>query len=149
MNENTPIRIAGVKPAGDFVLRVAFTNGKTFALDLREPVFRLKALRPLRDLQVFARADVGEGGFSLVWPAGLDMGADRLYETALEQNGRMDTVVFLRWRWRNGLSLNAAAEALGLTRRTIAYYSSGEQEVPRSILLAVRGWEAEQEHAVA
>ncbi len=149
MSETTPIRVASVKPAHDFVLQVAFTNGKSFAVDLREPVFRLKALRPLRDPRVFARAEAGEGGFSLVWPGDLDMGADRIYETALEQNGRMDTVDFLRWRWRNGLSLNDAAEALGLTRRTIAYYSSGEQEVPRSILLAIKGWEAERQHAVA
>jgi hypothetical protein len=38
---------------------------------------------------------------------------------------------FIRWRWKHGLSLTAAAEALGLSRRTIAYYVSGEQEAPR------------------
>lgn len=149
MSENIPIRITGVKPAADFALMVTFTNGKTFAVDLREPVFRLKALRPLRDARAFARADVGEGGHTVVWPGELDMGADTIYETALEQNGRADTVEFLRWRWRHGLSLNAAAEALGLARRTIAYYSSGDEEVPRHILLAIKGWETEHRHAVA
>jgi len=52
--------------------------------------------------------------------------------------------VFLRWRWKHGLSLTAAADALGLSRRTIAYYVSGEQEVPRTVLLALKGWEQEE-----
>ena len=85
VSENTPIRIASVRPNGDFALSVTFTNGKTFSVDLRAPVFRLKALRPLRDERFFARAKPGEGGFSLVWPGELDMGADRIYETAIEQ----------------------------------------------------------------
>jgi hypothetical protein len=31
----------------------------------------------------------------------------------------------------------------------VAYYESGEQEVPRTVLLALKGWEAERQHAVA
>jgi transcriptional regulator with XRE-family HTH domain len=53
-------------------------------------------------------------------------------------------VDFIRWRWKHGLSLSAAAEALGLSRRQVAYYASGEHEVPRTVLLACKGWEAEQ-----
>jgi hypothetical protein len=117
-------------------------NDKTLTVDLNEPVHRLKGLRPLRDRAVFARADVGEGGHSIVWPGGADMGADRLWELALEQNGRADAVEFIRWRWKHGLSLTAAAEALGLSRRQVAYYASGEHEVPRTVLLACKGWEA-------
>jgi hypothetical protein len=149
MSESKPVRIAGVKAVRDYTLTVAFMNGKTFTLDLRDFVHRLKGLRPLRDAVVFARADVGEGGFSLVWPGDLDVGADRLYEMALEQNGRADAVAFIRWRWRNKLSLSGAAEALGVSRRMVAYYESGEQEVPRTVLLALKGWEAERHHAVA
>ncbi len=122
-------------------------NDKTLTVDLNEPVHRLKGLRPLRDRAVFARADVGEGGHSIVWPGGADMGADRLWELALEQNGRADAVEFIRWRWKHGLSLTAAAEALGLSRRQVAYYASGEHEVPRTVLLACKGWEAEQRTA--
>jgi transcriptional regulator with XRE-family HTH domain len=76
------------------------------------------------------------------------MGADRLWEMSLEQSGRSDAVEFIRWRWRHGLSLTDAAEALGLSRRQVAYYVSGEHEVPRTVLLACKGWEAEH-HAVA
>jgi transcriptional regulator with XRE-family HTH domain len=39
---------------------------------------------------------------------------------------------FIRWRWRHGLSLSDAAEALGLSRRQVAYYASGERPVPRT-----------------
>lgn len=147
MSEGSTIRIAEVKVAGDYALRMRWLSGKCFAVDLREPVFRLKGLRPLRDPEVFARAGVGEGGHSVVWPGDRDMGADRLWELALEQNGRPDAVEFIRWRWRNGLSLSSAAEALGLSRRQIAYYASGEHEVPRTVLLACKGWEAEREAA--
>jgi hypothetical protein len=77
------------------------------------------------------------------------MGADRLWEMTLEQNGRMDAVEFLRWRWRHGLSLTQAAEALDLSRRQVAYYASGERPVPRYVLLALKGWELERKELAA
>ncbi len=117
------IRVENVASVGEYSLRLRWTNGMAFKVDLREPVFRLKGLRPLRDPAVFARASVGEGGHSVAWPGDLDMGAQRLLEMALEQNGRSDAVEFIRWRWRHGLSLSAAAEALGLSRRMVAYYA--------------------------
>jgi hypothetical protein len=40
-----------------------------------------------------------------------------------------------------------AAEALGLSRRQVAYYASGEHEVPRTVLLACKGWEVERQVA--
>jgi transcriptional regulator with XRE-family HTH domain len=46
-----------------------------------------------------------------------------------------------------GLSLSQAAEALGLSRRQVAYYASGEHPVPRTVLLACKGWEAERQAA--
>ena len=149
MSESKPVRITGVKLVRDYTLAVSFMKGKTFKVDLHDFVQRLKGLRPLRDPAAFARAGVGEGGFSIVWPGELDIGADRLYEMALEQNGRSDAAAFIRWRWRNKLSLSKAAETLGLSRRMVAYYESGEQEVPRTVLLALKGWEAERSHTGA
>jgi hypothetical protein len=149
MNETKAVRIAGVKYTGEYTLRLRWVNGKTMSVDLREPVHRLKGLRPLRDQALFARATKGEGGHSIEWPGELDMGADRLWEMTLEQNGRMDAVEFIRWRWRNGLSLSDAAEALGLSRRQVAYYASGERPVPRYVLLALKGWDVERQGAAA
>jgi predicted transcriptional regulator len=48
---------------------------------------------------------------------------------------------FLEWRMRHALSLSKAADALGISRRMVAYYSNGEKRVPKPILLACRGWE--------
>lgn len=145
MSETKAVRIKKVEYAGEGLqLRVRWANGKTTAVDLREPVYRLKGLRPLREPKLFARVNLGEGGHSIVWPGEIDLGADRLWELSLEQNGRADAVEFIRWRWKHGLSLTAAAEALGLSRRQVAYYASGEHEVPRTVLLACLGWEQER-----
>jgi len=149
VSETKGIRIASVRYASEYTLRIRWVNGKTMPVDLQEPVHRLKGMRPLRERTVFAKATKGEGGHSIVWPGGIDMGADRLWEMTLEQNGRMDAVEFLRWRWRHGLSLSESAEALALSRRQVAYYASGERPVPRYVLLALKGWEMEQEGAAA
>lgn len=149
MKDTKASRIAGVKYAHEYALRLRWVNGKTMLVDLSVPVQRLKGLRPLRDQAVFARATKGEGGHSVVWSGEIDMGADRLWEMSLEQNGRLDTVEFVRWRWRHGLSLHDAAEALGLSRRQVAYYASGERVVPRTVLLACKGWEVEKQSAAA
>jgi hypothetical protein len=147
MNETKAIRIASVKYAGDFKLRLRWVNRSVTLVDLSEPIHRLKGLQPLLDAKVFAGAKKGEGGHSVVWPTEVDMGADRLWEMALEQTGHHDTVEFLRWRWRYGLSLTDAANALGLSRRQVAYYASGKHPIPRTVLLACKGWEAERQAA--
>jgi hypothetical protein len=52
------------------------------------------------------------------------------------------TRAFQKWRARHGLSLTAAAKALAISRRMVAYYCSGDKPVPRHILLACTGWAA-------
>ncbi|HEY1900450.1 MAG TPA: hypothetical protein VGG49_11710 [Steroidobacteraceae bacterium] len=134
----------------DYRLVVRFVKSrKVFFVLMREFIRRSKALKPLLDKRTFLQAALGEGGHSVVWPNGIDLGADSIRELALEQNGRDDAVEFMRWRWRNQLSLSAAAEAIGISRRQAAYYASGEHSVPRHILLACKGWEVEQQHAAA
>jgi len=140
-------RLTGVKFAANQAITVRFESGKTFTVDLGEIVRGSKGLKKLRDAEVFARVALGEGGHSIEWPGNLDIGADTLWELALRQNGRADAAEFIRWRWKNSLSLTKAAEALGLSRRQVAYYVSGEHEVPRTVLLACKGWEVEQQAA--
>lgn len=149
MSETKAVRISSVKYADEYSLRLRWVNGKTMSVDLQEPVNRLKGMRPLRNKAVFAQANKGEGGHSIVWPGDIDMGADRLWEMTLEQNGRMDAVEFIRWRSRHGLSLTEAAEALDLSRRQVAYYASGDRPVPRYVLLALKGWEVEHDGVAA
>jgi hypothetical protein len=133
--------------AGNFAVTVRFDNGKTFTVDLHDLVQRSRGLKQLRETEFFARLGLGEGGHNIRWPDDLDVGADTVWELALRQNGRGDAADFVRWRWKHGLSLSKAAEALGISRRQVAYYASGEHEVPRTVLLACKVWEAEREAA--
>jgi len=67
MSENNAIRMSDGRYTGDYTLRSKSTNDRAFAVDLREAVFRLKGLRPLRDTAAFARpmpssSSAGVGG---------------------------------------------------------------------------------------
>lgn len=141
------IQVVAVKALGDYALDVTFSNGQHFPVDLKNTVHRLKGLKPLRGVRQFKRVSLGEGGHSIEWPGELDIGAFTLWDLALRQNGHADAAEFILWRWRNGLSLTAAAEALGLSRRQVAYYASGAHLVPRTVLLACKGWNTEKEVA--
>jgi hypothetical protein len=89
----------------------------------------------------FANVELDEWGHSIILASGEEIGADRLWLESLSATQRDDSRRFLEWRLANGLSLNKAAEALGIARRTVAYYSNGDRPVPKAILLACRGWE--------
>ncbi|MEP7349664.1 MAG: hypothetical protein ABI668_06885 [Sphingorhabdus sp.] len=39
------------------------------------------------------------------------------------------------------MTLDRAVDALGLSRRTIAYYLSGEQPIPKTVMLATEGYD--------
>ncbi len=126
----------------DYHVHLTWHNGTFGEVDLTEPIYRLRGLRNLRDPGVFAQAQVAEYGRALEWPGNIDIGADRLWDYTLSAIGRDDAVTFRHWRMRHGLSLRASAEALGISRRMVAYYYSGEKTVPKTVLLACRGWEA-------
>ena len=89
-----------------------------------------------------SEASVGDWGHSIVWPDGTELGADTLWLATLTAIGRGDARQFLEWRLSNALSLARAGEELGLSRRTVAYYSNGTRAVPKAILLACKGWDA-------
>jgi hypothetical protein len=66
-----------------------------------------------------------------------------LAQNAKDENSR----TFAGWRARNHRSLKQAAEALGMTPRTLSAYGTGDRPVPRYIALACKGWEAEHKRA--
>lgn len=141
-------RIEAVRPASGHRLAINWSGGLQAEIDLR-PFLRRPAFRRLVDAHEFARAQVGDWGHSVEWPSGVEIGADALWLETLSATGHDDARTFLEWRQRHGLSLTAAAEALGLSRRMVAYYSGGEKAVPRHILLACRGWEVDVDPARA
>lgn len=132
--------ILTVKAKAPAILAIRWSDGTRADLDLSDAL-RDKAFRALRNSAEFARVRVGEWGHSVEWPSGAELSAETLWLETLSASGHGDTREFLEWRLRHGLSLTKTAEALGLSRRMVAYYSNGEKLVPRPILLACKGWE--------
>lgn len=132
--------ISAVKAIGATSLRLVWSDGTRADLDVKD-VIAGRAFATLRDPAEFARVAVGEWGHGLAWPSGAELGADTLWRETLSATGHGDARAFLEWRLRHGLSLSKAAEAIGVSRRMVAYYSNGEMKVPKPILLACRGWE--------
>ena len=140
--------ITAVTPLGEFRLRLLWSDGTEVEIDFAR-AFAPKVIAALNGRGVFAAVKIGDWGHSLEWPNGIDMSANRFWMESLSVLGPDDERQFLEWRHRNGLSLSKAAEALGLSRRTIAYYSNGERKIPKAILLACTGWEAGRDFAQA
>ncbi len=79
------------------------------------------------------------------WPGEIDFGSPQLRRWADEQSGEaMRAEDFRAWMEAHGMTLDSAASALGLSRRMIAYYASGEKEIPKTVLLATEGYRARQ-----
>ena len=135
-------RIVKLMPARKrWSLRVTWNSGLETTVDLAAPIAAYRVYLPLRDdPSRFREARIGEHGTDVVWPDGLDMSADLIWQLAREQSGiTMSSADFRAWREGLGLTLDGAAEALGISRRMIAYYETGAQPVPRVVALATRG----------
>lgn len=137
MNADRIRRIERVTPLEGERLRLVWSDGAEAEIALDS---RIRST--LGNASDFAAVTVGDWGHSLVWPNGAELGADSLWLDTLSASGRDDARQFLEWRLANALSLSGAAQALGLSRRSVAYYSNGERPVPKTVLLACKGWDA-------
>ena len=118
--------------------------GRASLVNLEPHIRAFKAFAPLRNPAEFRQARVGEWGWHLEWPCGVDIAGDSLRRLALEQVTHMMTPSMIReWRQGLGFSLTQAANILGLSRRMVAYYESGEKEIPKYVALACMGVSAE------
>jgi hypothetical protein len=140
-------RIEAVKPLRGMTLEVHYAGGQSVTVDVSALSERFAVFAPLKERAFFRRAKVADFGHTLEWPNGEGLDADRVMEMALEQADRTDTLAFRQWQDRNGLSLTEAAKAIGMTRRTASQYRTGARPVPRTVLLALKGWEAERQAA--
>jgi hypothetical protein len=137
--------VEAVRATGPLRLEARFKGDRrAYAVDLTGWVEGVPMLGPLRDPAIFAQVRLLDDGHTLEWlPDELDMGGDQLWRLAGEQAGEiMATAAFRAWRRRHRLSLAGAAAALGISRRLVAYYDSGERAVPKPIMLACEGWDA-------
>jgi DNA-binding XRE family transcriptional regulator len=143
MRKNT-FRLENVITSEPYKLTITYTDKSVITVNL-EPLIQLIAVfAPLEDFKEFESAAITDFGFTLEWSCGASLDSDRLFEMALEQAGMIANAHFRRWQDANQLSLTQAAQAIGLTRRTISQYRTGKRPVPRTVSLACKGWEVEQ-----
>ncbi len=138
-----PLKITYVEPIERTGLCFKLSNNKLLTVNL-ETLLTAPGYEVLHDAGLFKTVQVEEWGHGVEWPA-LDIGisVETLVRLEREQAGRAVPVqTFNDWMQRNHLSLAAAADALGITRRTVIYYHCGHKPIPLYIGLACEGWEA-------
>lgn len=119
-------------------LVIRWNNGGESHVDVAEIVQTFRVYEPLRrSPELFRRVRIGEYGTDVTWTDEIDMAADTLWRLAQEQSGfTMSPEAFKKWRERKAYTLDAAAAALGLSRRMVAYYEQGTKPIPRVVALA-------------
>lgn len=143
---NKHFTLTAVKALPPSTLELTYADGVVLQVDLKPIIRKHRTLARLADAAVFTTAQLGEWGGSVVWAqdVNLELAADNLRARAIEQAGGYSHEVIWNWMARHQLTLDTGAQALGLSRRMLAYYRSGEKPVPRTVALACVGWEAEQ-----
>ena len=137
-------RVTAVTPgAAPMTLRVRWDKGDESLIDVSGMIESFRLYAPLRQSpELFRQVRVGEHGTDVVWTDEIDMSADTLWRLAQEQAGAtMTPAEFRNWRERKAYTLDAAAKALGISRRMVAYYEHGDRPIPRVVALATRGIE--------
>ncbi len=133
-----------VKPTSSAGLLLRYADGEQFEVSLIDIINRQPTLSRLKDRAVFCTVQLGDHGASVIWANDddLELAADNLRARAIEQAGGVSHEFIWNWMARHALTLDSAAEALGTSRRMMAYYRSGAKPVPRTVALACLGWES-------
>ena len=135
-------KLTGLAVSGQTALHLTWDDGRSAAVDFAEVAASRPALAVLTRPSDFGAAALSADGWSVEWPSGIDFGSAQLRRWADEQAGEtMAAAAFKSWVAAHRFTLDAAAAALGLSRRTIAYYASGEQPVPKTVMLATLGYD--------
>lgn len=133
-------KLQAVEALAPYRLRTTWSTGEVLDVDVESVLRGIPTLVSLLEPTVFAKAHLAEWDHGIEW-FDSELGADNVYAWAKEQAGEVSHQMFDTWMHRNGLSLNSAAEALGLSRRMVRYYRTAQKSIPRAIWLACLGWE--------
>ena len=132
-------RLASVAPAEGLSITVEWADGprtgRRDIVDLAPDILTYRFYRPLRDdPKLFATLHPVDDGAAIAWGEDetIDMPATAVERLADQSMVAADFSAFLT---RNRLTFDAAAAQLGISRRLVAYYASG-QPIPRHIALA-------------
>ncbi len=114
--------------------------GRTDQVDLSPLIDAYRFYAPLRkDPSLFGTAHLIDDGYAIAWGDGdIDMSATSVERLAEEAMTGADFRAFLN---RHSLTHQAAASALGRSKRQIEHYLQDEA-IPRTVVLACFGYEA-------
>ena len=150
MKNRNHFRLIKAKALENSRLKLSYADGADFNVDLSGWIKSSAFLRPLKNLSVFSTAKLGASGRAVEFGKGeIDLAADNLRNLAIEQSGGIGHERILNWMHENNLTLDGAADVLGISRRMLAYYRNGEKSIPRHIWLACVGWETLHKHGEA
>ena len=138
---NKQFTIKSVVATAPCRLTVTFGDEVTMDIDLSAIVAQNTTLSPLCNTELFQKAKIGEFGYEIVWNDDLSLSGDNLRAEAVEQRGGISHERIWNWMHRHQLTLDTASEALGISRRMLAYYRNGEKPIPKHIWLACLGFE--------
>lgn len=146
--------IAGARPLHGQTLSVTWAEGPraglTEEVDLAPVLMQFRVFAPLRgNPALFATVSVIEDGTALGWADGrIDMAATTVERLAkVADLTRMTAEAFRAWMERHHFNYDTAGAAIGIGRRQIAYYLSGEKAIPRTVALACAGYDAVAQQA--
>jgi hypothetical protein len=144
-------RLKAVEALAGQRLALTFIDDQRFVFDMGADINAFPGLQPLQDNHAFMQAQIGDDGWTVEWvEQDIQIGADTLYLDAQAQAATDEnTKIFIGWRARTGMPLALAAEALGVSPRSITRYSNGREATPRTLALACLGWDALQEQSGA
>jgi hypothetical protein len=150
MKNRDHFRLIKAKALKNSCLKVSYADGADFNVDLSDWIKTTAVLKPLQGQSLFASARLSELGRAVEFGKGeIDLAADNLRNLAIEQSGGIGHERIWNWMHENNLTLDGAAEVLGISRRMLAYYRNGEKSIPRHIWLACVGWETLHKHGEA
>ncbi len=150
MKNREHFRLTHAKALKNSRLKLSYADGLDFNVDLSDWIGTSDFLKPLQSHSVFSTVKLSAYGRAVEFGKGeIDLAADNLRNLAVEQSGGIGHERILGWMYDNNLTLDSAADVLGISRRMLAYYRNGEKSIPRHIWLACVGWETLHKHGKA
>ncbi len=130
-------RVRAIRPGEKpYTVVVRWTNNRLDTIDLTGLVWRARQFAPLREIEEFRKVEVIEDGWGIGWASGLDYAAHTLHRLGQEQR-EMTAEDFARWRAIQELSIQEAADVLGVDPSTVKSYGRG-RAIPKVVQIACR-----------
>lgn len=140
--------ITAVRPLDDYRLSISYADGFSGEVDLSDVLGKYPTLERAKFPHVFHSVKPDEWNLGVIFDGDddLTLASDNLRAMAIEQDGGFSHQQLVAWMAHHGMSLDSASEALGVSRRMLAYYRSGEKPIPRPVGLAMLGWDVVSTH---